>query len=96
MNLMNTTNLGTRLAAIIRRATGAEIDPVLACPNVNNGVLEFAASVPESILIVAALAKFHGVTATADVDASDPDDVFAVVRLTLADLTARLARMVAA
>lgn len=98
MGMNKTTTPPARLAAIIAKATGATIDPILACPNVEaDGALAFCADPTEAALIVAAMRDVHGVDGiAASVDSSDPDDVYAVVRVPLASLERRLAALVAA
>ena len=60
--MSNTTTPAARLTAIIAKATGATIDPILACPNVEaDGALAFCADPTEAALIVAAMRDVHGV-----------------------------------
>lgn len=99
MNKPTTTarDIAARLADTIAKATGATLDPIMACPNVEaDGALAFCTEPADGLLIVAALAQVHGVEGvTATIDDSDPADVYAVVRIPMAALERRLAQLVA-
>lgn len=91
---MNKPTAAARLAAIIASATGATLDPILACPHVEaDGALTFCADPTEAAVIVAAMG-LHGVAGcTAAVDSSDPTDVYALVKIPVASLEGRLAAL---
>ena len=84
----------TRLTDILARATGATIDPIMACPHVEaDGALTFCADPSEAAIVVAAM-QLHGVAGcTARVDVSDPEDVYAIVKIPIASLERGLAKI---
>jgi hypothetical protein len=81
---------GQRLSVIMSRLCGVVIDPIMACPNVNAGVLEFACTVAQGDDIVTMMRDDGVADVRSEIHAEDPADVFAVVYIPMAAMTARI------